>query len=346
MIAAPGSGSGWARYTDDLSTSLQEGGVEIVVEYVAEPLRFKKLFLLSWLTAIKIYLKQRKAKIDVIHCVVEPCAFISYLLSLFMRVPYVITFHGTYSIFLLHNHWFKRFQRLAYSKASALVAVSRYTKGRVLENFPSLDITVVPNGIKRAPDSVLRTPLPAHVIMGVGGLKHRKGYHLVIEALSRAREKLSPFTYYIVGTQFDMDYVERLRSLVEKHGLEKEVVMTGPMSDGELDALYSQADLFVLTPVSDGLQFEGFGLVYLEANARGIPVVGMMGSGAEEAVKDGFSGRLARMNDVDDLALIMESVLENEKSYRKLSENAIQWADKMQWDNVANIYRDTYERII
>jgi len=65
------------------------------------------------------------------------------------------------------------------------------------------------------------------------------------------------------------------------------------VSNQELIKLYYQSDLFLLTPIYvEGSKFEGFGLVYLEANACGKPVIGTYGCGAEDAIKDNYSGFL------------------------------------------------------
>jgi phosphatidylinositol alpha-1,6-mannosyltransferase len=77
------------------------------------------------------------------------------------------------------------------------------------------------------------------------------------------------------------------------------VMILGRKSDEELLDLYRQAGLFILAPYSESKNFEGFGIVFLEANACGVPVLTTRDGGMRDYVVDGENGILAESHDVD-----------------------------------------------
>lgn len=334
--------SGWGRYSFDLVNALREKGVDVTVECISNPLDFKKHILFSWWSARQIQRKYKEQKFDLVHCAVEPYAEIARLLSRRMVVPYAVTLHGSYSVVLLRHPVYSYFQREAYKGAKKLIAVSHYTASRVREIINAENLAVIPNGYTGPIAPSPRTLSSPKILMGIGAIKRRKGYHLAIEALATIKEDIRPFKYYIVGSGDDMEYENYLKSLIKKYHLEKEVILTGKLPEEELKKLFDVCHLFVLTPISEGDYFEGFGLVYLEANAKSIPVIAMKGSGVEDAVKDGSSGLLAEKDDVSDLAMEIKRVLTDDGRYARLSTGAIEWAGNMQWENIVTRYLEEY----
>ena len=98
--------------------------------------------------------------------------------------------------------------------------------------------------------------------------------------------------YRIVGSTDDRVFLAQLEARIAALGLQDAVELLGRVSDEELLRLYHGYAAFWLLPVDDGHQFEGFGLVYWEANACGRPVIGALRSGAEDAIEDGLNGYL------------------------------------------------------
>jgi phosphatidylinositol alpha-1,6-mannosyltransferase len=96
-----------------------------------------------------------------------------------------------------------------------------------------------------------------------------------------------PFELVVIGDGTNRAELEQL----SRHlGLEVRVRFAGRVPDAEMARQFQAADLFVLTPGETPLSFEGFGLVFLEANAAGTPVLAARTGGVGEAVADGESG--------------------------------------------------------
>src|SRR3972149_7408228 len=135
------------------------------------------------------------------------------------------------------------------------------------------------------------------ILISVGAVKPRKGYHTSLAAFASLKTSHSTARYLIIGPYKQDAYFSKLQEMISQAHVE-DVVFLGAASRGELGQYYQQASLFVLAPQQEGLHFEGFGLVYLEAGAYGLPVVGTRTGGVPDAVKDGETGLLAEPDDV------------------------------------------------
>ena len=80
---------------------------------------------------------------------------------------------------------------------------------------------------------------------------------------------------------------------------------------------------------------EGFGIAILEANSLGIPAIGSLGCGIEDAIKNGYSGKLIPHNDSRALNEAIKSIIDDYESY---SENAIKWASQFDWTLIIKEY--------
>jgi phosphatidylinositol alpha-1,6-mannosyltransferase len=167
--------------------------------------------------------------------------------------------------------------------ADAVMCNSAFTAAIVRENH-GRDATIVAPAIFEERPVVAGTPHDTLRILSVGRLVANKGHDRLIEAVAALRRNGINAELTIVGTgplHFAADHVRVL----------------GGVSDAELADLYQLADVFALlsTPV-DG-EVEGFGIVFVEAAAYGLPVVAGRSGGSAEAVEDGVSGFV-----VDDVA--------------------------------------------
>jgi glycosyltransferase involved in cell wall biosynthesis len=121
-------------------------------------------------------------------------------------------------------------------------------------------------------------------LLSVGRVEASKGFPRKYEIFRSLIEDGLNVNWTVVGAG---SYLDELTQNVRRDGLGDHVRVVGAVARSELPAFYSEADIFWL--LSDQ---ESFGLVYLEANACGCPVIARRGSGADEAVQDGITGFL------------------------------------------------------
>jgi glycosyltransferase involved in cell wall biosynthesis len=135
--------------------------------------------------------------------------------------------------------------------------------------------------LDRAAERVkLGLPADAMVLITVGGLVERKGFHRVIELLPALRQSYPDLHYLVVGGPSpEGDWSERLRARVRELGLGGCVHFTGPVEPDAVRAYLSAADVFVLATRN-----EGWANVLLEAMACGLPVVTTNVGGNAEVV--------------------------------------------------------------
>jgi len=226
---------------------------------------------------------------------------------------------------------------LAIQRASLLIALSQYTREdwknavpRPLRKLFNQRCQVATGGVPDAFFQSMAEKLadqPAQILF-VGQVKPRKGVREAILACDAFNRQYNhPFVFHIVGS-FDSssDYTKELLSLIHDKALDAKIVFHGKVTDAKLLTLYQQADLYLMLPRRIGNQFEGYGLVYLEANARGIPAISSNEGGCREAVSDDVSGYVVAPDDPAAIADRMADILVR----RKISASScIEWA----WQN-------------
>lgn len=235
----------------------------------------------------------------------------------------------------------RRMQHLA--RADAIVAVSRFTREALLERgLPARRIHLIENAV----DTVRFSPGPTNtefrkrwgidgkrLVVGVGRLVARKGFDRTIEAWSSIVARHPDAHLMIVGTGPQRNELEEL---VSATGLKRSITLSGPLSDADLVAAYRNAELFVMPnrTMPDG-DTEGFGLVFLEANACGRAVIGGSAGGAVEAVKDGETGILVDGNSAIEIAEAISRLLSDDAFRSRLEQGGLAHAIANSWSTRA-----------
>jgi phosphatidylinositol alpha-1,6-mannosyltransferase len=226
---------------------------------------------------------------------------------------YVCWLHGEELGFASTSRELTWLARRVYRGATAVVANS-HNSARLLTRdwgVPEEKIHVVHPGVDAErfrpgnDGAAMRSPLagPDDVLfLSVGRLQRRKGHDMVLQAMARLRARVPRARYVIVG---DGPHQGQLEADVQALGLGDIVHFAGPARDEDMPAWYAAADVFVMPNRSDGVDFEGFGMVFLEAAAAGKPSIGGRSGGVPEAVEDGVTGRLVDGTDVVELEAAM-----------------------------------------
>jgi len=320
---------GQGRYSVEMINQLKEK-YDLIIFCAKNPFFSLKLF--------KVF-----RKIDFIHCFSDhPHCLMPFWPWFFNRKPVFITAHGTYGILPLDRFKTKFLLKRAYKKADKVMCVSDFTKKQILKRINLNNIIVINSGVDYDKFQINFKPKikKEKIILSVGALKPRKGYHISIPAIAGAKKKHSDIKYYIVGGKPPKEYLE----LVKKYNLEKNIKFFENISDEELIKLYYEANLFLLTPiVINNNDFEGFGLVYLEAGACGLSVIGTLDCGAEDAIVNNQTGFLVPQNNIQKTTEVILKLLDNPELAKKLGENGRKRAQQMSWSNVVKKYIKIYE---
>lgn len=327
----------------DLICAAKERGADVAVIF-----REKGLLKRPFFNFFKI--RKIISRCDIIHAFdVWPFGFLAWIFTFGLKKKIIISAIGTYSVAPLYKFFLKTLSLAAFRRADKIIAISNYTAQEIKKIIADLDIAVLPNGVdfnkwRRSANVFPEVSELKPYILGVGVVKRRKGFHNSILAFSEITDKFPELKYVIVGQVNDKNYTDQLKNIISEKGLVDKVVFLDNVSDEKLAAFYKNAELFILTPEEHDHQFEGFGLVYLEAAASGLPSIGSRRSGAETAIKEGTSGVLVDHCDIRGTALMMEKILSDINFKNKLSVGASEWARQNTWQKTVLRYFEIYEK--
>ena len=236
----------------------------------------------------------------------------------------------------------RRMLARALPQAQTILSNSRYTAEILRQHFPTCadKIRVAWVGVDPSFFTVAQTPRrPVPQILTVSRLSEpRKNVGLVIQALATLRNKYE-FEYTIAGEGPLKPDLERQSDAL---GLSTRVHFVGRVSDQGLRDLYATADLFVLTASITPDSHEGFGIVYLEAAASGVPSLAARLAGAAEAVAEGRSGFFVHSPDVESISNALDRFLGGAIQFE--AGNCRAFARQFDWGRVADLCEAAYRQ--
>ncbi|MBN1439811.1 MAG: glycosyltransferase family 4 protein [Anaerolineales bacterium] len=282
-----------------------------------------------------------------------PAGWAGDVLARTQRAPHALTAFGTYAV--IWNTWplLDRFYRGVLRRAAAVYPISHGTEAKLWEAYPEdLAGTVVRTVLcgSRAAEQVPaglardRRPPPAPVVLSVGMVKPRKGYHISLSAFGRLQKRFPQAAYHIVGRP-DPAYRAHLDGIVRREKLHG-VRFHGTVDPAELDRLYRSASVFLLLSQEVDRHFEGFGLVFLEAGAYGLPSVGSRSGGIPDVVIDGDTGFVVDPTDAEEAGRALIRLAENPSLSARMGMAGRERAEHLSWDRYAAEQWDQYRRLL
>ncbi len=204
--------------------------------------------------------------------------------------------------------------------AAFVVCISRYNRRYLESHYPEArraHLTVVRNGLDTGRFSP--HPHPQGVppcIIAVGRLVETKGFHVLVEACARLRDRGLTCQCLIIGAGPEAG---RLGKLINDIGLIDRVVLKGKLSPDELLPYYRRADVLAMPACIRNQDADGIPTVLIEAMAMEIPVVATRVSGIPELVVDGETGLLVAPDDAPALAEALARLLQDQDLARRLA---------------------------
>jgi len=253
----------------------------------------------------------------------------------------VLTFHGSEILRFAANPFRRWLGRQLVRRATRISTLSLYTQELLQKHFPEAvdKVFLTPGALRDEFLMVSDRPLRTNdkiIILTVGRLHPRKGQLLTLQALQLLpAEVRSRIEYWIVGGQSKGGYEESLRARAAERP-DLTVRFLGKLPDEELAQVYESADIFAMTSVPHGESIEGFGLVYLEAAAHGLPVVAHDIGGVSEAVLDGKTGLLVPCNRPIQLAAAFERLIHEPELRKRFGSAGRAWARRNSWTKSAH----------
>lgn len=260
--------------------------------------------------------------IDIVHARSRAPAWSAWAAARRAGVPFVTTFHGTYSA----GNWFKRHYNSVMTRGARVIAISRFIAGHIRRSYglESSRLRVIHRGVDLdrfdatkvtaervmalAAEWRIEDGLP--VVMLPGRLTRWKGQTVFIEAIARLGRR--DIRCLLVGSdQGRVDYRQELERLVARYNLGEIVRIIDDCTD--MPAAYMLTDVVV----SASTDPEAFGRVVPEAQAMGRPVIATGHGGARETVVEGETGWLVEPGDTDALSEAIRKALDMDSDARK-----------------------------
>ncbi len=287
----------------------------------------KSFFYLLFLILIK------RVKVDVVsvHFVTE--AVVARLIRMIFSIPYVFVLEG-----------YTGLEAKEAKRANQTIAISldevkrvRQSQGYSPEFIPvGIDSNLFSLPVEASPIRQKYLGRFDKIVLSVGRLESRKDFPTLIRSARLLRDKSKKYRFLIIGDGIDRQKIE---DLIKDQSLEDQVLMLGAVEESLKAQIYQASDLFVLPTL-----YEGFGIVFAEAMACGLPVVST-NVGALPEVVDG-AGILVEPRDPELLASAIEKILDDPCLYADLRVQALKVAPLYYWENLIEKYENVYRSIV
>ena len=346
--AYPPTIGGMERFAFKLTTELaQTTRVLAITNTKGKP--FLPVFLPA--AAAGAILFSKFSQVDLIHLCDALLAPIGALVKRFSRIPVTVSTDGLDVSYA--NPLYQRILRRSLPNLDSIIANSSYTRDLVLSRVPEVSgrTTVIPCGVDAPNPGVRYIPLPSmlagrmyekKVILTVGRLIKRKGIAWFISnVLPRLEEDV---LYVVVG---EGPEEQPIRHAAAKAGVESRVLLLGKVEEYVKEALYGQADLFIMPNIKQRDDVEGFGLVALEAASNGLPVIAANLDGISDAVRANENGFMVEAENADSFISMISFLLNMQREERRLIGERFQdyTMRHYSWTRTAQCYLEEFERL-
>jgi phosphatidylinositol alpha-1,6-mannosyltransferase len=296
----------------------------------------------KWLPACRQLKKTIKSrKIDhIIVGQVLPLGTIAYRVSLFSKVKYSIILHGMDFAFSQKTFRKRFLTKLILNKAEKIICANSYTANLLKETIKDPDKIVIVNPgiseknidhnlVKRIKDQY---ELEDKIVMfSLSRLVRRKGHDKIIKIMPELNQRIPNLRYFIAGEGPDRLYLEDLAKD------NSNIKFLGKVNNEEKEAWLEVCDFFAMPSRNIEGDFEGFGIVYMEAAMHHKPSIAGESGGVKDAVQGGITGILINPENEEQIANAIIQLATKEDTRKTLGENAYQrakkefrWEDKIQ----------------
>jgi phosphatidyl-myo-inositol dimannoside synthase len=258
----------------------------------------KNKFTLPIKLFFKILELNKKNKFDVIHAHFTGFfTMFSGFASLLLGKPFFITTYGI-SLDPKSISFVKRMViRITFLISKKVISISQYTK-KLCQNYaskkkhmvitPGISLSKLKPTITQKNFRKKHNLGKGHILLSIGGLVWRKGFDITIKIMPSIVKKYPDTKLVIIGKGPEEI---KLKNLAKGLNLEKNVIFwPNWVSDKDLANFYNACSIFILMNITKGAAVQGFGIVYVEANAMGKPIIGGKGGGISDAIIDGKTG--------------------------------------------------------
>jgi len=328
----PPTNGGIAHYYSNLSANWPKANFDVLDNQNNELLD-PKLKFFKWRPSIKNLYRLLKNK-DIDYLLIGqilPLGASAWLCSFIFKFRYGVFFHGLDFSLATKGGRKKYLTKLILKRADKIISANSYVAKQLKEFLPGSEnktIIINPALTLRAiqkPNEQLIEKLKQRydldskkIILSIGRLVRRKGFDYSLQALKQINT--DNWVYVIIGDGPDRDYLKQSAGDLFGENYASKIIFTGEIQETEKAAWLDLADIFLMPSRNIDGDYEGFGIVYLEANAHYKPVIAGDSGGVRDAVKHGFNGLLINPENPQEISQAIEKLLNQPELAKNLGE--------------------------
>jgi glycosyltransferase involved in cell wall biosynthesis len=287
-------------------------------------------FLAAW--------KVRKIKPDIAHAIMESYAGGALVLVKYFypRAKRILTLQsGDLDDERKQRKWsVKFFWRLIHTAPDFITAISSFLAERAIRlGMKKEKVAVIPNGVdfNTLPKNILQDN---RRVICVARLSWEKGIDFLIKAWPTVRQEFKDARLILVG---EGDKRRNIEDLISQLGIESSVELKGKLPHNQTLEEIARSEVFICPSLAEGL-----GIVFIEAQACGVPVIGTLVGGIPDVIKDGETGFLIEPKKTEEIARALNKLLGNTELRKGLSARGLESARKFDWQSIIEKINELY----
>ena len=363
-IVGKNDGGGMSVYVQQISKYLSENhNVTVVTGEKADSFTDKNLEFISLdifeselnVEDKEIYLQEFKNKLvdsldlnsfDVIHAHYWLSGLVAKEISNELNIPFIFTSHSL-GIFLDgYNKERVDCEKIVMTSTNLVTASSIFETMLIAETYKIDEnkIKKITPGVDRKifiPDLSVEKE---NIILSIGRIQEQKGQLQTIEFLNNFKKIQNDFKCYFVGGpsgKHGNEYLHELKQTIKDFNLDKHVEFLGDLPQTEIIELFKKAKLLIHTS-----KFETFGLVAIEANTMGVPVLTTNNGSLMEIIENNKNGYLSENLIDSNVNNFVNNLFNNVTKYEEIHLSCIEKSKKYDWMKTANELESLYQQLV
>ena len=363
-IVGKNDGGGMSVYVQQISKHLSENhSVTVVTGEKADSFTDKNLEFISLdifeselnVEDKEIYLQEFKNKLvdsldlnsfDVIHAHYWLSGLVAKEISNELNIPFIFTSHSL-GIFLDgYNKERVDCEKIVMTSTNLVTASSVFETMLIADTYKIDEnkIKKITPGVDRKifiPDLSVEKE---NIILSIGRIQEQKGQLQTIEFLNNFKKIQNDFKCYFVGGpsgKHGNEYLQELQQTVKDFNLDKHVEFLGDLPQTEIIELFKKAKLLIHTS-----KFETFGLVAIEANTMGVPVLTTNNGSLMEIIENNKNGYLSENLIDSNVNNFVNNLFNNVTKYEEIHSSCIEKSKKYDWMKTANELESLYQQLV
>ncbi|MBW9276412.1 glycosyltransferase family 4 protein [Bacteroides fragilis] len=230
----------------------------------------------------------------------------------------------------LRNYWTKAFMKNLQSLAKVVLLTNEEA-----ENWPELsNLCIIPNPVIITPDR--QSDCTTKQVIAAGRYASQKGFDLLIQSWALVSKQHPDWTLRIYG---EGTLRGELQKEIERLKIDKTCILEPTVSD--IVNKYYESSIFVLSS-----RFEGFGMVITEAMSCGVPPVAFAcPCGPKDIIENGKNGILVQPENIDEMALQITKLIENEKARKEMGQQANIRSHRFQMETIVEEWKELFKTL-